>query len=283
MWSVSFLGTEAERDATRPAVRAAGSDLLPGATNRSFRSAATIRWLISPTENPFRASADFETSWHKLRWRFASSEHRDLFTKDPQHYAPQYDGYCAMGTSNDAEAHKDTVDPEAWAIVDGKLYLVHNRYWLEKWREQATEYIKRADASWQVVADLPDPIIVGATLCRLPAARPRSHCAMADIGWSSAGRSRATRPGMSSARAICGRRSSRLARTSTRASRPAAQRSTTLSLRSTRSRRPPNSTNTPICSRAISAHLRRRARRSRAPQLSSPDLLLQVEAFAAIK
>ena len=111
---------------------------------------------------PVQGKADFETSWHKLRWRFASSEHRDLFTKDPQRYAPQYDGYCAMGTSNEATAHKDTVDPEAWAIVDGKLYLVHNRFWLEKWREQAAEYIKRADASWQVVADLPDPVIIGA-------------------------------------------------------------------------------------------------------------------------
>jgi hypothetical protein len=35
-----------------------------------------------------------------------------------------------MGVSNDADAHKDTVDPEAWAIVDGKLYLTHNQYWL---------------------------------------------------------------------------------------------------------------------------------------------------------
>ena len=119
------------------------------------------------------------TSWHKLRWRFASGEHRDLFTKDPQRYAPQYDGYCAMGASNDAAAHKDTVDPEAWAIVDGKLYLVHNRYWLEQWREQAKEYIKRADASWQVVADLPDPVIVGAPCAASP---PTTAVALRDGG-----------------------------------------------------------------------------------------------------
>jgi enamine deaminase RidA (YjgF/YER057c/UK114 family) len=99
--------------------------------------------------------------WRKLRWRFASGEHRDLFIKDPQRYAPQYDGYCAMGTSNEAAAHKDTVDPEAWAIVDGKLYLVHNNYWLEQWRAKAKEYIKQADKDWQAVADLPDPVILG--------------------------------------------------------------------------------------------------------------------------
>ena len=53
------------------------------------------------------------------------------------------------------------MDPEAWAIVDGKLYLVHNSYWLEKWREKAEEYIKQADEDWHAVADLPDPVIVG--------------------------------------------------------------------------------------------------------------------------
>jgi enamine deaminase RidA (YjgF/YER057c/UK114 family) len=104
---------------------------------------------------------EFEYVWRKLRWRFASGEHRDLFIKEPRRYAPQYDGYCAMGVALDGAAHKDTVDPEAWAIVDGKLYLVHTNYFLEKWREQARENIKRADADWKIVADLPDPVIVG--------------------------------------------------------------------------------------------------------------------------
>jgi len=105
---------------------------------------------------PVRGKADFEYDWHKLRWRFPSAEHRELFIKDPQRYAPQYDGYCAMGAAMEAGAHKDTVDPEAWVIVDGKFYLVHTSYWLGQWREKAAEYIKRADADWRVIADLPD-------------------------------------------------------------------------------------------------------------------------------
>lgn len=109
---------------------------------------------------PLQGKAEFEHVWRRLRWRFASGEHRDLFIGDPHRYAPQYDGYCAMGAADLAAAHKDTVDPEAWAIVDGKLYLVRTRYWLERWRERAEEYIKRADADWGVVADLPDPVIV---------------------------------------------------------------------------------------------------------------------------
>src|ERR1700716_595400 len=117
---------------------------------------------------PVRGKAEFEYVWRKLRWRFASGEHRDLFIKDSRRYAPQYDGYCAMGVSNEAAAHKDTVDPEAWTIVDGKLYLVHNKYWLEQWREKAKEYIKKADKDWQAVADLPGPVILGSPCAASP-------------------------------------------------------------------------------------------------------------------
>ena len=110
---------------------------------------------------PVQGKADYEYLWHKLRWRFASSEHRELFSKDPARYAPQFDGYCAMAASVDSAAHKDTVDPSAWAIVDGKLYLVHNKYWLAKWREKAKENIKKADVDWKVVGNLPPPETVG--------------------------------------------------------------------------------------------------------------------------
>jgi enamine deaminase RidA (YjgF/YER057c/UK114 family) len=110
---------------------------------------------------PVQGKAEFELLWHRLRWRFASSDHRDLFIKSPDRYAPQYDGYCAMGVSENELAHKDTVDPEAWAIVDGKLYLAHNHYFMQAWRENAKQHIRQADQDWEVVKDLPAPEIVG--------------------------------------------------------------------------------------------------------------------------
>jgi enamine deaminase RidA (YjgF/YER057c/UK114 family) len=128
---------------------------------------------------PVQGRSEIEYLWHKLRWRFASEAHRDLFTKAPDHYAPQYDGYCAMGVSNDDAAHKDTVDPEAWAIVDGKLYLVHNQYWLGVWREHSEEYIKRANASWQALADRAEPTIVGPPCLASP---PTTKVALRDGG-----------------------------------------------------------------------------------------------------
>jgi enamine deaminase RidA (YjgF/YER057c/UK114 family) len=105
-------------------------------------------------------NAEFEYVWHDARWRFASAAHRDLFIPNPGHYAPQFDGYCARGVGSD-EPHKDTVDPRAWAIVDGKLYLTHTVRALETWRQNAAQNIKQADQNWSTVKNQPEPAIVG--------------------------------------------------------------------------------------------------------------------------
>ena len=110
---------------------------------------------------PVPGVSEFEYVWHDARWRFANAAHRDLFIADPEHYAPQYDGYCAMGVAW-KEPHKDTVDPNAWAIVDGKLYLTHSaRTMEERWRPNLAENIKRADKNWPTVVHQPEPVIVG--------------------------------------------------------------------------------------------------------------------------
>ena len=128
---------------------------------------------------PVQGKPEFDYLWRRLRWRFVSAEHRDLFSRDPKHYAPQYDGYCAMGISEGKAAHKDTVDPEAWAIVDGKLYLAHNRYIMQMWRESAKERIRQADQAWKVVETLPEPEIVGPPCAATP---PTTKVALRDGG-----------------------------------------------------------------------------------------------------
>jgi enamine deaminase RidA (YjgF/YER057c/UK114 family) len=116
---------------------------------------------------PVLGRSEFEYIWHDARWRFASLAHHDAFASDPDRYAPQYDGYCSMGVVGVAVApsHKDTVDPEAWAIVDGKLYLTHTRASLEMWRENAAENIKQGHQNWPTVKTQTAPVIVGAP-CR---------------------------------------------------------------------------------------------------------------------
>jgi enamine deaminase RidA (YjgF/YER057c/UK114 family) len=128
---------------------------------------------------PVQGKSDVEYLWHKLRWRFASPAHRDLFAKEPDRYTPQYDGYCALGVSAGVEGHKDTVDPEAWAIVDGKLYLTHTSQGLDDWRQNPADYIKQADANWAAVKDLAAPEVLGPPCAASP---PTTKVALRDGG-----------------------------------------------------------------------------------------------------
>jgi len=128
---------------------------------------------------PVQGKSEFEYSWHKLRWHFANGEHRDLFAKNPDRYTPQYDGYCAMGVSAGEAGHKDTVDPEAWAIVDGKLYLTHMPQGMDTWRQNPADYIKKADSNWAAVKDLSEPVILGLPCAASP---PSTLVALRDGG-----------------------------------------------------------------------------------------------------
>ena len=63
------------------------------------------------------ARLEYQTIWHDARWQFSSQENLGLFIKDPEKYAARYDGHCAMGVAYE-NGHKDTVDPEAFTVVD---------------------------------------------------------------------------------------------------------------------------------------------------------------------
>lgn len=94
---------------------------------------------------PVKGSSEFSTNWKGAEWHFASAEHRDTFLKDPDHYAPQYAGYCAYGVS---EGHKAPIDPTAWSIVDGKLYLNYNKEVQGLFTKDLKTRIQTADKKW---------------------------------------------------------------------------------------------------------------------------------------
>jgi hypothetical protein len=64
--------------------------------------------------------------WLGAVWRFSSEKHRNLFVANPQTYAPQYGGHCATGLAIHGGLTRD-INPEAWTIVDGKLYLNYSK------------------------------------------------------------------------------------------------------------------------------------------------------------
>lgn len=89
-----------------------------------------------------KGSEAFTTQWKGATWWFSSQEHLNLFTANPEKYAPQYGGYCAYGVAVD---NLVKIEGELWDIVDGKLYLNFNKKFRKKWREDIVGYIKKAD------------------------------------------------------------------------------------------------------------------------------------------
>jgi YHS domain-containing protein len=83
--------------------------------------------------------------WQDAVWRFASREHLEQFQADPEKYAPQYGGYCAWAVSQGETAD---IDPEAWKIVDGKLYMNYNQKIQKQWEEDIPGFIASADEQW---------------------------------------------------------------------------------------------------------------------------------------
>jgi len=71
---------------------------------------------------PVKGSSSFVFPFDEADYFFASADHQKMFAADPDRYAPQFAGYCAVGVSM---GHKAEVNPEAWTISDGRLYLFH--------------------------------------------------------------------------------------------------------------------------------------------------------------
>ncbi len=78
-------------------------------------------------------------------WQFKSQEHLDIFKADPERYAPQYGGYCAWAVARNKLIR---VNPELWAIVDGKLYLNYSKKVQRDWEANRQKDIELAGEYW---------------------------------------------------------------------------------------------------------------------------------------
>ncbi|MEM9177177.1 MAG: YHS domain-containing (seleno)protein [Myxococcota bacterium] len=83
-------------------------------------------------------------------WRFASAENKAAFEAAPEKYAPQYGGYCAWAVS---QGYTAGIDPEAWTIVDGKLYLNYSEKVMKTWLADRDAFIEAADDNWPGLRD----------------------------------------------------------------------------------------------------------------------------------
>ncbi|MEM1277371.1 MAG: YHS domain-containing (seleno)protein [Pseudomonadota bacterium] len=97
---------------------------------------------------PVEGSSDHVMEWNGATWYFSNAENLATFAANPEKYAPQYGGYCAWAVS---QGYTASTDPEAWSIVDGKLYLNYNKSVQERWEQNIPEHIAKGDQNWPEV------------------------------------------------------------------------------------------------------------------------------------
>ena len=118
-------------------------EIYKGSNNVAVNGYDVVGYFSEGTH--VQGSPDFSADWMGATWQFASAEHRDMFAATPEAYAPQYGGHCAYAASKGALA--STV-PEAWTVVDGKLYLNFSLGVRDLWRRDITGNIALADGFW---------------------------------------------------------------------------------------------------------------------------------------
>ncbi|NQU60880.1 MAG: YHS domain protein [Rhodospirillales bacterium] len=87
----------------------------------------------------------FNHSWKGATWRFKSAANQKAFAADPEKYAPQFGGYCAWAVS---QGYTAAIDPEAWTIHGGKLYLNFSKGVQAEWAQDIPGNIAKGEKNW---------------------------------------------------------------------------------------------------------------------------------------
>lgn len=112
--SFAFVAAISQQAVAKEAINTLGSD-----HNIAISGLDTVAFFTE--HKPVQGQEAFSYEWKGARWLFASAKDRDLFKGDPEKYAPQWGGFCAVGISN-GHVSKHLVKG-SYDIHDGKLYL----------------------------------------------------------------------------------------------------------------------------------------------------------------
>ena len=96
-------------------------------------------------ESAAKGNPQYEFVWNGAKWLFSSADNLEKFRQNPEKYAPQFGGFCSYAVSHGYTADGD---PEAWKVVDGKLYLNYNRKVQEMWEQNQEQFIRDGQKNW---------------------------------------------------------------------------------------------------------------------------------------
>lgn len=102
-----------------------------------------------------KGKSTIASTYEGVTYYFATQVNKDFFLKNPTQYEPQYGGWCsyAMG-NNGPDGEKVEINPETFKIVDGKLNLFYNAYFintLKSWNKNEVKLKAKADINWKKI------------------------------------------------------------------------------------------------------------------------------------
>jgi hypothetical protein len=95
---------------------------------------------------PEKGLAELSAPYDNGTYWFTNADHRAMFVANPDRYAPQFGGLCAIDLSHGI---KTEPDPEAWTIADGKLYVFSAKRGTSFFAEQGPSIVEAATKNWQ--------------------------------------------------------------------------------------------------------------------------------------
>lgn len=138
-----FTGTVAAVLLTTFSIPAGASPIYKSSSGIAIRGADPVAFFTE--KRPVEGKKEFSYQWMGATWQFASAENLALFKAAPEKYAPQFGGHCAWAVS---QGYTASIVPEAWEIVDGKLYLNYSLGVKARWSQDIPGNIAKGDANW---------------------------------------------------------------------------------------------------------------------------------------
>jgi len=99
---------------------------------------------------PLKGKKEISTTFQGVKYNFSTSANKEMFSKNPTVYEPQFGGWCAYAMG--ANGEKVEIDPETFKILDGKLYLFYNAYFnntLKSWNKDEANLKAKAEKNWK--------------------------------------------------------------------------------------------------------------------------------------
>ncbi len=139
LWGALLLGSWAVVATAAPKGKAVFAD-SKGVAIRGYDPVAYFA-----QKKAIKGKAEHAHRYGGASWWFVSAKNKAAFVAHPERYMPQYGGFCAFAM---AQGKRVPIDPKAWSLVKGKLYLNYSKGVQAKWEKERDALIKKADAHW---------------------------------------------------------------------------------------------------------------------------------------